>query len=134
MLQWKDNYKTGDAEIDVQHRGLFEDVAKVLAAPDRDALLTCTIALIRNTQTHFKYEEAVMHRIGYPQSSSHFKEHTELMSKITNFAERVASSKLSSADAKEFVIDWLLGHIQSSDAKLATYIWTYFPNWTAVAR
>jgi hemerythrin len=129
-LDWKDSYKTGEAEIDAQHQGLFDDAAKVLAAKDRDGLLLCTLALVRNTQAHFEYEEKVMRRIVYPELAAHFKEHTDLMSKITAFSERVADDTLSHADVEEFVIGWLVGHIKSFDAKLATYIWSLYPNWS----
>jgi hemerythrin-like metal-binding protein len=71
-----------------------------------------------------------MRRIVYPELSAHFKEHTDLMSKITAFSEQVASDTLSHADVEEFVIDWLVGHIKSFDAKLATYIWSFYPNWS----
>ena len=128
-LDWKDSYKTGEAGIDRQHQGLFDDVAKVLAAEDRDALLLCTMALVRNTQAHFEYEEKVMRRIVYPDIAEHFKEHTDLMGKVTAFSERVANETLSQADIEEFVIGWLVGHIKSFDAKLATYIWSFYPNW-----
>ena len=130
-LDWKDSYKTGEAEIDAQHKGLIDDVAKVLAAKDRDGLLLCTLALVRNTQAHFEYEEKVMRRVVYPDIGAHFKEHTDLMAKITVFSESVANGTVSTADVEEFVVGWLLGHIQSSDAKLATYIWSFYPNWTS---
>jgi hemerythrin len=130
-LEWKDSYQTGDAEIDAQHRSLFEDVAKVLAAKDRDGLLHCTLALIRNTQSHFDHEEKVMRKIGYPDINGHFKQHTDLMAKITVFSEGVAKGTVSNADVEQFVVGWLLGHIQTSDAKLTTYIWSFYPNWTS---
>ena len=129
-LEWKDSYLTGDAEIDAQHKGLFDDVAEVLAAKDRDELLRCTMDLVRHTQAHFEYEEKVMRRIAYAEIGAHFKEHTDLMAKITVFSETVANGTVSTADVEEFVIGWLLGHIQSFDAKLATYIWSFYPNWT----
>jgi hemerythrin len=129
-LEWQDSYRTGETEIDSQHRALFEDVAKVLAAQDRDELLHCTLELVRNTQAHFVYEEKVMRRIVYPEINSHFKQHTDLMSKVTSFSERVANGAVNNADVEEFIIGWLLDHIKSSDAKLATYIWSLYPNWT----
>lgn len=130
-LEWKDSYQTGDAEIDAQHKGLFDDVAKVLAAKDRDELLSSTMDLVRQTQAHFEYEEKVMRRVVYPDIGAHFKEQTDLMAKITAFSERLASGTVSNTDVEEFVIGWLLGHIKSSDAKLATYIWSFYPNSTS---
>jgi len=120
-------HQTGDAEIDAQHRGLFEDVANVLAAKDRDGLLHCTLALIRDTQFHFDHEEKVMRKIGYPDINWLFKQHTDLMAKITVFSEDVAKGTVSNSDVEQFV----LGHIQTSDVKLATHVWSFYPNWTS---
>ena len=51
------------------------------------------------------------------------------MARITAFAERIANDTLSHADVEEFVTGWLVGHIKSFDAKLATHIWSFYPNW-----
>lgn len=129
-LEWKDCYLTGDAGIDAQHKGLFDGVGKLLASLDHEDRLFCLMGLVRDAQSHFDYEEKVMRRVGYPKLAAHFREHTDLMARITEFSERVAKSCVSSIEVEEFVLNWLLVHIQSSDASLATYIWSYYPNWT----
>lgn len=121
-IQWQDRYEVGDAELDVQHQELFVAVNRFATAKDRDRRLLCSIAMFRHAREHFEFEESLMRRVKYPAISEHFEEHTDLISILTAFSDRVASDTLQSIEVEAFLRDWLVNHMVTSDVKLASYL------------
>ena len=121
-IKWLDSYQIGNVEIDAQHRGLFAAVNQFVNAKDRDSKLLCSLAMLRHAGEHFEFEEDLMRRLKYPAIGDHFKEHTDLISSLTAFSEKVASDTLQSVEVESFLRDWLVNHMATSDAKLASYL------------
>ena len=72
MIQWKDDYCTGIAPIDEQHKELFSianriyDLLKNDLIPDKyDSIVAIIGELQSYTRYHFKTEEDYMQRINY---------------------------------------------------------------------
>ncbi len=121
-LEWQSSYSIGDAEIDAQHQALFEAAGQLLASSDRDSKLNGAIRLMRLTQEHFEHEEQVMRQVDYPDMSTHFIEHTDLLSHLNGFTEKIADDTVSSGELENFVTAWLQTHVAISDAKLVAFL------------
>ena len=85
-IQWLDSYQVGDAELDAQHRELFAAGNRFAVAKCRDSRLLFSIAMFRHAREHFEFEENLMRRVKYPAIADHFKEHTDLISILTNYS------------------------------------------------
>ena len=121
-IKWLDSYQIGNVEIDAQHRGLFDAVNRFVNAKDRDSKLLCSLKMLRHAGEHFEFEEELMRRLKYPAIADHFNEHTDLISRLTAFSERVASDTLQGIEVESYLYDWLVNHMATSDAKLASYL------------
>lgn len=128
-LQWQESYKTGDAEIDTQHQALFEHVNQFLAATDSAGKLRQATALLQHTREHFVHEEQLMRRVSYPESGMHAKLHADLLVRLNALTERLGHDTVIDSELEEFLGTWLVHHMATADAKLASYIWSYFPTW-----
>lgn len=121
-LEWIDGYKIGHDEIDAQHQELFKLANKFLNAKDKVNLTECAMGLFKYTRVHFKHEEDLMHEIGYPAIEMHLAQHTELISLLNDVAHNISDDSLDMGDLEFFLSAWLIGHIGSSDVRLANYV------------
>lgn len=124
MLQWREDYLVGIAEIDEQHKKLVEIANRAYAllkndliSDKYDQIVEIIEELKQYTVYHFKFEEAYMKRIGYKKMFSHIVLHGD-------FLEKVNSVNLSEVDDNQdeyllkildFVCDWLVSHIVRED-------------------
>jgi hemerythrin len=121
-LEWMDGYKIGHDEIDAQHQELFRLANKFLNATDKVTLTECAMGLFLYTRTHFDHEEQLMKSIGYPAIEMHLAQHTELISLLNDVASNIEDESMDMQDLEFFLSAWLIGHIGSSDTKLAAYV------------
>ena len=121
-IEWKDDYKIGDAEIDAQHQELFSRVNRFLLASDTTSLIKCAVSMYKYTRQHFSHEESLMRQIRYPDMPRHVEEHNRLITRLNGVAGAIALEKLDKTTWESFLTDWLIGHIAASDAKLAAYV------------
>jgi hemerythrin-like metal-binding protein len=123
----KSLYGIGDEEIDAQHERLFKlgnelyDAYKQLKS--REILARMFVQLLLYTQEHFKAEEALMERSGYPGLAEHREEHEKLVAELMQFIERYQTGKQDlSNEVMQFVKDWLLDHITERDRKIGDHL------------
>jgi hemerythrin len=121
-LEWNESYAIGNAEIDAQHQNLFDQINQFLEAPDKASLTRCAMHLFKYTREHFTHEEAMMARIQYPARQAHIQQHNDLISRLNEVAESIANDTLDRVSLEFFLTDWLLKHIGTADARLATYV------------
>lgn len=124
---WKPEYSIGIQEIDDQHKSLMNLINKLQLAIryhqgeyfERQALEE----LAEYTKTHFKHEEEMMLKYGYPDYQAHKREHDEMAAKvqkhIENFEQNGHSALLNMAP---FVWDWLTDHIYGVDQSYAKFL------------
>jgi len=121
-VQWNDELKTGDAEIDAQHVELFRRVNLLLAMTDTMSLTKCLISLFKFTREHSSHEEDVMRKIQFPEIFPHLIEHNALLTQLNRVAESIANETFVKQDWRDFFSVWLIHHIETSDRKLVAYL------------
>ena len=121
-IVWTQDLSVGVRLFDEQHKKLVATVNKMIQNPTAETRSE-TIAEILTEMTqyaleHFKSEEDLMIKHGYPQLEEHQKEHIE-------FTEKVAKMCIATVEGTdnvphlllEFLHDWLHGHMLDVDMK-----------------
>ena len=127
MLQWKEEYEVGVAEIDEQHQKLvaianhvYELMRNDLALDKYDQIVEILQELKEYTVYHFQYEEGLMQKAAYKKRFSHKILHQE-------FLAQVEAVDLSAVDENQeeylirimdFIANWLIEHIVGEDKKV----------------
>lgn len=124
MLQWKEEYRVGIAEIDAQHQKLIEIANQAYLLLKNDLMtdkydqIVAIIEELKNyTVYHFKYEEEYMKSIGYKKLFSHMVLHGDFIEKVNsvNLSEIDNNQNQSLVKIMDFVCDWLVSHIMKED-------------------
>jgi hemerythrin-like metal-binding protein len=128
-LAWTPDLATGHPEIDAQHRALFDTARTIIEAqeqgaggPDLERLLD---VLDRYVVDHFATEEAVMRAAGYPLEPQHLMEHGYFASGVQKLRRRLEGRGAGPEAVplvRDFLADWLAGHVADSDRDLARHL------------
>lgn len=125
-LEWNNNLLTGIAEIDNQHKLLFELINKLgNKCSSKTDFFNVYAELQAFVGIHFKTEENYMRYLNYPEYETHKGCHDNfvyevkliLKNKISGDDFSVFSSKLV-----ETFENWLMTHYTDEDVKMAEYI------------
>ncbi len=126
-LKWDNTLSVQVEEIDEDHRRLvelFNLLGHALAEGESRAYLEALLdELIAATDWHFKHEERLMIRHGYPGFEEHRKEHQELIRSIREIHDkRLAEGRQLSPRDVEYLEHWLTGHILGPDMDLGAWL------------
>ncbi len=125
-VAWTDALSIGIEKIDEQHKGLIvliNDVWRALmshqAAVDIESIV---FDLEDYTKTHFKEEEELLERYGYPGLEAHRESHAFFISKVGELDARIAAGEIVGLELLQFLGDWLKFHISIVDKQYAEFI------------
>ena len=127
ILRWNENYFTGIAELDEQHKRLVhlvnllaDDIAN---EPDINYLNYIFTELAEYSMYHFQTEENIWHQYfpDDPWEEGHEREHSHFISMIIKLEKEEQSKPLDQvlANVLSFLADWLSNHILQSDKRMA---------------
>jgi hemerythrin len=111
-------YEIGIAEIDAQHRELFNILATLEehsgAGYTFDAARDALAHLTNYANVHFAIEESVMRMHRYPELAAHAAEHQRLREQLANFQLRLLDADIAT-QLHKFIEGWLTNHIDVTD-------------------
>lgn len=124
IIAWSDLLLVGHAQIDADHRRMFEIADRLHAGireARKDVLVREVIGeLMDYTLTHFAREEALMKAVGLPGLEDHRFEHELITYRLRNLQRDAYSGRQGLAEDLEIFLDrWLARHILTSDAQAA---------------
>jgi hemerythrin len=124
FFPWRDTYSVAIPEIDNQHKGLIRlinDLQEAMMAGNGKTALSAVINdLIRYTESHFAYEEAMLRKQGYSGFAMHQQQHKELTRQVYELREKFQSGQLMmSVEVMQFLKNWLSDHILDRDQAYA---------------
>lgn len=127
LLTWGDQFKVNIAEIDNQHRKLFDMVNEMHDAMKAGKASEVTgkilVGLVDYTKMHFAVEEKYMSQYNYPEYSKHKAEHDALTKKATDLlAQHKEGKPVLSFDLMDFLKKWLTDHILITDKKYGPFL------------
>ena len=128
-LYWTRELEIGVEEIDSQHRELFERIERLVAAcqgrkgaADLKPLLGF---LLEYMDRHFRTEEELMLRRGYPERERHAGLHSSFLEHLAGLAERLGREGPSPGLLTELniaAVDWLFDHDLLEDRALGRFL------------
>ncbi len=127
LLSWRDDYRVGVPLIDTEHEYLiglineFHDKhASHVTRPQAMAVLN---KLVIYAERHFRHEEALMAKIGFPRLAHQEQLHEQLYSSIFALHEEL-SMEHAEVDGKtmRFLRYWLLDHILDEDMDIGEFL------------
>lgn len=129
FFQWNDSFSVGHAEMDRQHQRLFDVIndlhRNMKQKVSLDALEKVVTELVDYTRYHFRAEEELLTRVGYPELSAQRQQHRKFVEKIEGYQRDLHEGRTTvSMSMLEFLRDWLLGHIQKQDRLYAEQVST----------
>ena len=127
LIEWNDNYSVNIAEIDKQHKRLFDLINEIYDAmkqrKTQEILGKAIAQLVNYTKTHFSYEENILDKYSYPALSNQKKEHELFVAKILDFEDGFNENRLFlSTEITNFLKDWLITHIQGADKNYSNFL------------
>ena len=113
--------------MDKQHQGLLEIMNRlhesISVGKGKEGSAAIVGELIDYAHKHFSAEEQLMQKFRFPQLGGHKAEHAKFADEVLAFERRLQGGQTVSAyEVLQFVRQWLLTHIQESDAKYGIFI------------
>lgn len=127
IIEWSDDFKIGEEEIDKEHWGLFaliHDLGDKLTQGAAEPSISATMeALVAYVDVHFEHEERQMQAAGYPAFAAHKKAHEVLARRVAAFQEDLqrAPEDFDFNVLMEFLSNWLSQHILKLDMDYAAF-------------
>ena len=120
ILGWNDKLSTGFAEIDSDHKSLFDYINVLEAAVSerrgREMSRGVLGGLLDYAKYHFAREEAIFTKQeGYRGVAAHLDEHRKFVAEMEKYTEALSSEVDISADMAVFLSEWLVRHIMTVD-------------------
>jgi len=122
---WKDEYSTGEPEIDKQHQILFKYLDDLEDHMEQGIDASYVSNLLDNiglfTRSHFCYEEICMRRTKCPIASKNKQHHTKLLAAYTQYCKQFETEGVSNEliqKLHDFLESWLVNHILKIDTNL----------------
>lgn len=124
---WDNKYAIGIAEMDREHKTLFQIMKDLHDAMMQGKASTKTGEILKKlveyTRSHFAAEEALMSRAGFAELSQHRLQHIGLMKQVDDYVIRHLKGELAlNVQLMNFLRNWLITHIQESDRKYAASV------------
>lgn len=134
MFAFTDKYKTGIEMVDDEHRRLFEIIAETkdvidsqFLADKYDHIMNLLDQLREYTEFHFKDEEVLMEKIGYPGLEAQKRAHAAFVERLVE----IDFKDLDNMDDNQqeylleliqFLVSWLSNHILGMDKKIGDFV------------
>ena len=125
-LQWTDKLSVNIEEIDSQHQDLITLVNDVFSAMEigkgDDIIGEALTELSEFTKIHFATEVRLMKIHGYPDLTSHEKEHDELKNHVFELNRRFNDGQSLTSTVENFLKYELINHFQTTDMKFGSFL------------
>ena len=125
-FEWMEEYSVGVEEVDDDHKRLVEILNRAVHAvgeqKTKQTVGGILDELIEYTAFHFSHEEVLMEDTKYPVLEHHRAEHERLVQRVVNFKQGYQESSIDLVAIANFLVEWLIDHIQGEDARMGFYL------------
>lgn len=127
FIEWNtERHGIGIPTIDNQHRELFVITNQLHELLGQDQYQEEAIKILKRlyayTNYHFASEEGLLKEYSYPEISNHQNIHKTFTNKVKESLEGVRKKRnFSLAPLQDFLVEWILKHIQIEDVKYSDY-------------
>ena len=124
LIEWREEFETGLAEVDFEHRQLVDLINALHGEIEADAGKQRIAAFLGEVfariAAHFALEETVMRKHGYDDYAAHKAEHEALLDEIRDIMDAFEAGATGEYRAAlgETVRAWFVNHFKTRDAHL----------------
>jgi hemerythrin-like metal-binding protein len=127
LVKWSPSLSVKIDEMDKQHQvllGMMNRLHESISTGNWKESSTAIIGeMVDYARKHFSAEEQLMGTFRFPQLGSHKAEHVKFTKDVLAFQRRFRGGQAVSAyEILHFLRQWLLAHIQKSDAEYGKFI------------
>jgi len=128
LILWTTDYGVGVDSLDADHIVIFSLINHIDEAhqsgTDEQAIGHVLKVLLDRAIGHFRREEMLMKRHGYPDLEAHAAEHRRIMEELGRLhaAYQEKPSAEVSREIVELLASWLDGHILKTDMRYRPYV------------
>jgi hemerythrin len=123
-LEWIPSYSVRIEKLDSQHREEFALIDATVkyyrSKQNASEPLPIVDELILYAQDHFKTENDLMEKYGYPHFRDHRDEHERLSETLNSL--RLRENEVKAAEIVDFLKDWILRHTLLTDRMYIDYL------------
>jgi hemerythrin-like metal-binding protein len=126
---WSEEYSSGVAEIDSQHRSLLSQI-NALATAVREARIHDTVPILsviqRDAQQQFAAEALLMQESRYPFLPEHLHQHRRFQENLSRLSDEIGSEAENPVymvfRIKLLLMDWIISHSIKTDRHLGHHL------------
>ncbi len=127
FIQWSDVFSVNVKLIDEQHKQLFRMINDLHGAwkenKPREVIGNIFGGLLDYTDRHFKQEQELFNKYGYPETPAHMEAHRSLVGKVVDIKNKFDKGELTvDAEVMNFLKNWLNNHILRVDKKYSAFL------------
>jgi hemerythrin len=120
LYKWGPEFSVYIKGIDRQHNYLVTTLNNLyrhlLAGSDREYMDETLKAMADYTKFHFRSEEVLFDKYGYPRAEAHRRQHQSFVNKVTEFLDAYnRNEERLTIQVLNFLADWVYNHILISD-------------------
>lgn len=123
FINWQDEFLTGVKDCDLQHKKIFNMINALYDGIkfniERKTLKSSLETLKKYMEIHFKTEEEMLERCGYPETEVHKEEHKKF---LENFEKLLNQENLNYLEVLRFLKNWWISHLLNQDRKYGWYL------------
>lgn len=118
VIEWREGFKIGIAQVDQEHRHLFS----LVRALSLQSVQHTVDELLEYVVTHFSNEQELMESSGYPAFEQHLRLHEEFGAHVAEFLGNEADwNEERVQELRRFLNKWLIGHIMTHDLRFGKW-------------
>lgn len=126
-LKWTIEHSVFVAEIDDQHKEIFEALRRLQSAlrntVELPEIRRLTEALTANLTGHFAHEERLMRAARYGSFNWHKLQHNNARKRVRQFVRRIeAADPNAGLELVEYLTSWLHDHTRLTDRMLGAFL------------
>lgn len=121
LIEWKDKFRTGVAEVDHEHKELVDIINSLHETSKTDADVEGFFGdLLAAISAHFALEERAMREAGHPDFRPHKGDHERLLDELRDIMDSdEAAVGSQQSEALGAALDrWFTVHFATFDARL----------------
>ena len=124
-----ETFRTGHSEIDAGHQEMVECANNIYAAIETKDVKGCQIlfdAFIDVSEKHFRQEEAILRKAGFPRLPSHTEFHRQMLDRAENLRGlcHEITEKSDLRNCFEELIGFIIDDIIRGDTDFVSYLET----------
>lgn len=124
LADWSDKLLFGIDEIDSQHKQLFDLAATFEGNGDQIRVMKTLAELANYIKVHFKEEEALLERCGYPRLAEHKALHgrfKDMLRQLLQNANRMTLDEIAT-QVQYLINGWFYNHIMIADLDYVPFV------------